>query len=150
MKTFLILNLPGIRRHFQLHPWKKQAIFRPLYQGEGPKSCTTGDIEVSRYIPPVGCYDLTRGIYKIPPGGFGLCLPLPRGGLYRRRRTKKVSVSYSHRWDVMIPPVGFYMPPVGCRWEKNRRCKRTFLCVIHHRRRMNLTRKTEEEEEEDT
>jgi len=34
-------------RHFQLHSRKERVILHLLYKGEGLKSCTTGDIEVS-------------------------------------------------------------------------------------------------------
>ena len=91
VKTFLIFDLPGIGRHFQLHPPKEQVILHLLYQGERLKSCCTEVIEVSWYPPggtsisPRGYVDFPPGgrVVVVPPGGLGLCLPIfgrPPGG----------------------------------------------------------------------
>ena len=69
VKTFLIFDLPGIGRHFQLHPPKEQVILHLLYQGERLKSCCTEVIEVSWY-PPGGTSISPRGDDDFPPGGL--------------------------------------------------------------------------------
>ena len=106
VKTFLIFDLPGIGRHFQLHPPKEQVILHLLYQGERLKSCRTEVIEVSWYPP---------GGRRFPPGGTSIS---PRGDVLSwYPRGDLVSVSL-----FLVVPPGVprpQVPPGGRRRQKS-------------------------------